>query len=183
MAQRERIGYGITSILLHWLSAVAVVGLFALGVWMVELTYYSAWYQDAPHIHKSIGILLLVLTFCRLVWRLITPKVAHESQHKAWEIKLASLVHGLIYCLLFSIMVTGILISTADGRGIWVFNWFEVPSLGALFENQADIAGAIHQYFAYSLIGLVVLHGAGALKHHFIDKDQTLLKMCKPNRG
>ena len=64
-----------------------------------------------------------------------------------------------------------------------VFDWFELLGLTPLIENQADIAGDIHQYAAYSLIALVVLHALGALKHHFIDKDSTLLKMIKFNRG
>ncbi|GIU09815.1 hypothetical protein TUM4261_18750 [Shewanella sp. c952] len=76
-------------------------------------------------------------------------------------------------------MLSGYLISTADDRGIWVFDWFEIPSFGAIVDDQADIAGVIHQYAAYSLIGLAIVHAIGALKHHFIDKDSTLLRMIK----
>lgn len=79
-------------------------------------------------------------------------------------------------------MCSGIMISTADGRDIWIFDWFAVPFPNAFIDDQADIAGFIHQYLAYSLIGLVVLHAAGAIKHHVIDKDNTLKRMLMPNR-
>ena len=74
-------------------------------------------------------------------------------------------------------MCRGYLISTADGRGIAVFNLFEIPGIGELFDSQADIAGLFHQFAAYSLIGLVVIHMLGAFKHHFFDKDSTLIRM------
>jgi len=89
------------------------------------------------------------------------------------------LAHSAIYLLLLLIMFSGYLISTADSRGIWVFEWFELPGFGSFIDDQADIAGLVHQYAAYSLIVLVVVHALGALKHHFIDKDSTLLRMVK----
>lgn len=46
--------YGLTSIALHWLVAVAVFGLFALGFWMVGLNYYSSWYRTAPDLHTRL---------------------------------------------------------------------------------------------------------------------------------
>ncbi|MFB2648884.1 cytochrome b [Shewanella mangrovisoli] len=183
MFRNTKLNYGLIAIASHWLSAVVVIGLFAVGVWMVELTYYSAWYKTAPHWHKSVGILLLAITLFRLVWRLVNPKPVPEQNHQTWEKVSAHIAHGAIYLLLLVIMAAGILISTAEGRGIMVFDWFELPGLTPLIENQADIAGDIHQYAAYSLIALVLLHALGALKHHFIDKDSTLLKMIKFNRG
>lgn len=58
-----------------------------------------------------------------------------------------------------------------------MFNWFTMPGAGALFENQADIAGNIHFYTAWGLIILAGLHAVAALKHHFINRDNTLRKM------
>ena len=169
--------YGAIAILVHWISAIAVIGLFAAGVWMVELTYYSSWYKTAPDLHKSVGIVLFVLTMVRIAWKFANPKPAPLSGHKRWEVKAGHLAHGTIYLLLILIMCSGYLISTADGRGIAVFNLFEVPGIGELFDNQADIAGLFHQFAAYSLIGLVVIHMLGAFKHHFFDKDSTLIRM------
>ena len=53
--------YGWVSLSLHWLMALAVIGMFALGIWMRQLSYYDPWYRDGPSIHKGIGILLFIL--------------------------------------------------------------------------------------------------------------------------
>lgn len=170
--------WDLPTIILHWLSAIAVVGLFALGWWMVDLTYYSDWYRTAPHTHKSVGILLALLTLFRLYWR-ATHKRPAPLGSKA-ERRLSGLAHKVIYLLLILLFASGYLISTADGRGIEVFNWFTLPGLGSFIENQEDLAGDIHEWLAYTLIALAVLHAVAALKHHFIDKDKTLMRMLKP---
>ena len=59
--------YGLISIIIHWLVALAVFGLFGLGYWMVELSYYDDWYRRAPDIHRSIGILLLMVMVFRVL--------------------------------------------------------------------------------------------------------------------
>ncbi|TCS40458.1 cytochrome b [Reinekea marinisedimentorum] len=167
--------YSTPVIIIHWLSALVVIGMFALGWWMVDLDYYSQWYKTAPMIHKSIGILLVLVTLLRVLFKLI--KAAPATTGKRYEVIAAKSVHLVIYFLLFVLFFSGYLISTPDGRGIEVFNWFTVPSLGELFPNQSDIAGRIHYYTAIILIGLAAVHAAAALKHHFIDKDDTLRKM------
>ena len=73
--------YGLVSITMHWLVAVAVVVLFALGYWMVGLTYYSSWYRTAPDIHKSIGLLLLGLMVLRIIWRFLNRGPAPLANH------------------------------------------------------------------------------------------------------
>ena len=169
--------YGWVSIILHWLVAIVVVGLFALGYWMVDLGYYDSWYQKAPELHKSIGISLFVVLLLRWFWRRSQINPEPLTSHSPIERKLAQLFHLLLYALLFIIMFSGYFISTADGRGIAVFQLFELPSMGMIVENQEDIAGEIHKYGAYILIFTVLLHALAALKHHFLDKDNTLKRM------
>lgn len=65
--------YGVVSAALHWLTALVVYGMFALGLWMVTLSYYDGWYHQAPEIHKSIGILLMMALIVRIIWRLYSP--------------------------------------------------------------------------------------------------------------
>jgi cytochrome b561 len=171
-------GYGLVAILLHWLVTLAVIGLFVLGLWMVELTYYDDWYRTAPFIHKSAGILLFLVVSFRLIWRLVNPRpVAIGSP---LERRLAHAVHLLLYGLLFATMVAGYLISTADGRPIEVFGWFEIPATITGIENQEDVAGGVHLWLAWMLIGLAALHALAALKHHFFNRDRTLRRMLRP---
>lgn len=161
--------------LLHWSSALIIIAMFAAGLWMVDLDYYSQWYQLAPHWHKSVGLCLFALTVFRLIWKITTK--APKIEGTTTEIKIAKAVHHLLYTLLFLIFVSGYMISTADGRDIEVFNWFSIPGFGSFFENQEDIAGNIHYYLALTVIGLASLHVLAALKHHIITKDNTLKKM------
>jgi cytochrome b561 len=170
--------YGWLSIIIHWVSALLVIGMFTLGLWMVELDFYNPWYKDAPHYHKSLGILLAVLIGLRLLAK--AKQMSPKLIGKAWEQKTAKLVHWILYLGLCSLFLSGYLISTADGRGIDIFDWVTLPSMGEWFANQEDIAGDIHEWLAYSLIALVSVHALAALKHHFVNKDTTLIRIIKP---
>jgi len=169
--------YGVVSIILHWLVALSVFSLFGLGFYMVDLDYYSTWYQTAPDLHKSIGICLFAVMVLRALWRNIQPTPEHLPSHSKLERRIGHITHISLYIIFFLICISGYLITTADGRGIEVFGLFTVPSLGEFIQNQEDIAGSIHEWLAYSIIALSGLHALGALKHHFIDKDATLKRM------
>jgi cytochrome b561 len=80
-------------------------------------------------------------------------------------------------------MLSGYLISTADGRAVEVFGWFSIPATLSGLENQEDIAGEIHEWLAFTLIGLVMLHALAATKHHFINRDATLKRMLGTGNG
>lgn len=169
--------YSTTQRMIHWLMAFAVVGLFTSGFWMVDLTYYSEWYQVAPHWHQSVGVLVAIFWIIRICTRFIHGTPPPLPNHRVFEKVLAKIVHAFLYSLLLVLFATGYLISTEDGRGIAVFHWFTIPSMGELFKQQADLAGLVHEYVAYLLMLLVLVHALGALKHHFIDKDDTLNRM------
>ena len=84
---------------------------------------------------------------------------------------------GCLYLLLFCTAISGYLISTADGRPVEVFGHFEVPASLTDLPGQADWAGAIHLTLAITVIVLTAVHALAALKHHFVDRDRTLLRM------
>jgi cytochrome b561 len=174
--------YGLIARLFHWGLALLIIAMFILGWWMVELGYYDPWRKQGPEIHKSIGILLVVLMLLRLVWRWLNPVPKDAPGLSRLESITAHGVHTLLYVLIFLIMSSGYLISTADGRAIAVFDWFSVPALISDLPAQEDIAGLIHRWLAYLMMGLVLLHAAAALKHHFINKDNTLRKMLRAKK-
>ncbi|MHA6492071.1 cytochrome b [Pseudomonas borbori] len=169
--------YGVISVILHWLVAVAVFGLFGLGYWMVGLDYYSTWYQTAPDLHKGIGILLFGVMLGRLVWRWFSPPPASLPSHGRLTRLGAKWGHAFLYIGLFVLMLSGYLISTADGRGISVFGLFEVPATITSIADQEDVAGLVHEYLGWALVIFAGIHGLAALKHHFIDRDRTLVRI------
>lgn len=171
-------GYGLVAITLHWLVAVVVVGMFILGVWMTDLSYYDDWYKRGPDLHRSIGIMLFFVLMLRIYWRITNITPDDEPGTAALQKRIAHNVHIILYFILLAMMVSGYLISTADGRAIDVFGLFQVPAIPPLgIENLEDKAGDVHWYLALMLAGLTALHAMAALKHHFIDRDRTLAKM------
>ncbi|WP_437879353.1 cytochrome b [Pseudomonas sp. LRF_L74] len=169
--------YGLTSILLHWLVALTVFSLFGLGLWMVGLDYYSSWRHTGPELHKSIGLTLFAVMLLRVLWRFISPPPPAPANHGTFTRVAAKLGHLALYLGLFAIMISGYLISTADERGIEVFGLFQVPASVTSIPEQAESAGAFHLYAAWALVIFALLHGLAALKHHFIDRDPTLVRM------
>ena len=169
--------YGSISIIIHWVSTLAVFSLFGIGLYMMSLSYYDPLYRTLPWWHKSFGITLFALTAFRLLWKWLNPAPKPLPNHSKTTTLMAKLGHYLIYFLLFGIMISGYLISTADGRSISVFDWFEVPALITGIEGQEDLAGEVHFYLAWTLVIVAAGHGLAAIKHHLIDKDDTLKRM------
>ncbi len=178
MWRNTQSGWGIISILFHWLSALTIVGLFVLGWWMTDLGYYDAWYNQAPWVHRSIGILLMLATFARLGWRLIQPTPHAEGNRL--ERLAAHVGHIALYALLLLVLVSGYLISTANGRGISVFGWFDMPALLHGLPNQASLAGDVHWYSAIALMLLAAGHAGAACIHHWRYRHTTLRRMVNP---
>ena len=169
--------FGHISVLVHWLVAVVFYAMFALGLWMVGLGYYDGWYHRAPELHKSIGACVFAVMVFRLVWRFVSPPPSPLKSYSAATRMGAWLAHLVLFIGLFTILISGYLISTAEGQPISVFGWFEIPATLFGLNQQADIAGVIHLWVAWGIVIVSILHGLAALKHHFIDRDTTLTRM------
>ena len=167
--------YGSVSLFIHWISLISVLGLFFLGIWMVDLEYYHSWYRTAPELHISIGIFLFSLTLLRIIWLRLSPKPA--SLNTGWTLTFEKIGHRSLYAILLLLMFSGYLIFTADGRSISFFQLFDIPSTITSIPDQEDLAGSVHEILAWTLIVLVSLHALVALWHHFIVKDRTLKRM------
>ncbi len=178
MLKNNSTHYGLISRLIHWLMALSIFFMFGLGLYMMDLGYYDAWRKGSVDLHKSIGMLLLLLLVFRTIWSFISTTPTPLAGPK-WEQMSAKAVHGLLYLLMFTLMLTGYLISTADGRGIEIFTLVTIPALPLSFDQQEDLSGEIHEILAYLLIALASFHGLAALKHQFINKDGALMRMIK----
>ncbi len=169
--------YSVATRLLHWISALLVITLFVSGWYMVQLDYYSTWYQKLPELHIVGGVVLMIFWFFILI-RLLKSKRNHFTQlHKPIE-RFASLwVKRLFYLLVVIMVTTGYLIATGQGETLTLFETLKLPAISHFSAAQIDTMGLIHEFTSYLLMILVTLHILGALKHHFIDKDDTLKRM------
>lgn len=174
--------FGLISIFFHWLSAGLTLFLFGLGVYLTSYGYYSEDYLQYAHLHYALGILLLGLVSVRLLWRLTskTPKTLVNSLPAKIGISLSKF---LLYVFLFSILISGYLICTAEGQSINVFGLFQIPSVLLLETEQLNLAGLVHKYVAWGLFALVIVHAGAALIHHFFIRDRTLVRMLKPGKN
>lgn len=166
--------YSPVSLTLHWLIAALVV------TQIVLITAHEAADGPDPYIgwHKSVGLLILVLTLARLAWRAFNPAIPLPADMPRWQKLLARATHVLFYVVLLVMPLTGWLASSAAGREIaWfgLFNWPLLPIGGG-----REAAGGfmdVHELVVKGLYVLIALHVIGALKHHFVDRDNVLHRM------
>ncbi len=169
--------FGTAAIFLHWSIALGTLGLFASGWYMVRLDYYSTLYTALPIWHQSIGVCLGVLLLCQIIWRQIDVRPDQLAGQSRLKQLASKLVHWLLTALVLVLVVSGYAIGASAPLGLDFFGYIQLPNLVSLGSAQIDTIGWIHKYFAYSVVALACLHMLAALKHHWIDKDNTLRKM------
>ncbi len=177
--------YSGVAILLHWLVAVLIIGQLSGGVLMVKfLPKTSSLTFEIYQLHKSIGILILILSMLRLLWRLGHQPPAHPETMASWERGIASLTHITFYGFMIVIPLIGWAIVSVSPLQIstYLFDTIRLPHL-PFWEGVADTKALedlfkwLHEYLAFAMAGLLALHIGAALKHHFKDRDNVLVRM------
>ncbi len=180
-----RSSYSRTAIALHWLIAVLIIGNFAGGLLMGDLLG-SADPADKRlgftivQLHKSSGLTILVLSLFRLGLRLAAGAPALPAHMTSTERALAKLTHWGFYAIMILVPLSGwVMVSTSPlGFPTLWFGLFEWPHLPlAMNKELSGSASEVHEIMAFAGAGLFVLHVAGALKHHFMDRDDVLSRM------
>lgn len=170
--------YGAVAQGFHWVVALCVIGLLGLGLYMDSLDPSPSAFKLYA-LHKSVGIVVLLLAVLRLVWKLSNPHPQALPTHAAWERFLARLTHVFLYFAIIGMPLSGWVMSSAKNYPVNLF-WIEgltLPNIVGPSERVAEMASTFHELTAFALIAAIVLHFAGALKHHVIDRDATLRRM------
>ena len=167
--------YSTGAIFFHWGIAALVIANYILikATDFVDKDARGA--LMAPH--KAIGITVLTLTVLRILWRVTHPRPGMTAL-KPWEAGLAKTVHALFYILLITVPLSGWMMASGNPAGVSWFGLFNIPGLpvpdtraaGGVFHEVHEIAGKM-------MFVLILLHVAGALKHHFYDRIPVLRKM------
>lgn len=167
--------YTDTAIALHWLTALLIVGSFTLGLSMVGLPISRQklqWYAW----HKWIGITVFLVTCGRLAWRM-AHAVPLPPPMPEWQRRAAAISHRLFYALLLVIPLSGWLYSSATGVQVVYLGLVPLPDLVAKNKELADVLRAVHVTLNFTLLALVCVHAAAALKHHYLDRDSGLTRI------
>ena len=163
------------SIALHWLLAPMIVGSLGVGLYMTGLPF-SPLRLQLYNWHKWAGVTILALSALRLLWRL-THRPPVDAPMPRWQRRTAHVAHGALYLLFFAVPLAGWAYSSAAGFPVVLFGVLPLPDFVGADRELSESLKPLHRMLAYTLAAVVVLHVAGALRHHFIDRDGLLLRM------
>ena len=189
--------YTKTAIVLHWLIAIFIALMFVLGWYMAELPKEApkqmaydlfdlgiyTWQvaeEVSPrtfyfNLHKSLGLTVLALIVFRILWRITHTPPAALSSYKAIEKKVAKATHHSLYLLMLAVPVTGLTMAINSKYGV---KWFGIDVIAGLDNKPVrDFFECTHEFVGIVLLVLIGIHLLGALKHKFIDKDDTMSRM------
>jgi cytochrome b561 len=130
--------------------------------------------------HKGTGMTIFILALLRLIWRWANPAPPLPDTMRSFERGLARFTHGYLYFILFTMPVVGWIMSSAANHPVSYFGLFTFPNLVAPDKTLVEPMKLLHQIMSWSLLAVVAMHIAGALRHHFVLKDDTLLRMLPP---
>lgn len=168
--------WGSVAKALHWLVVLLVIGQFALASIAEDLPLGMQKIALLAR-HKSLGITILALAAARVPWRLLNPTPAPPAHSKTWERRLAGSVHVGLYASLFLLPLSGWMMSSARNFPVSWFGLVTLPDLVGADPRRYELLHDVHEALATLLLAFAAAHVVGALRHHFLQKDDVLRRM------
>jgi len=167
--------YSPTARFLHWTLALLIIFTTSIG-WRMMLIEHEPGAEQWFELHMSIGLIIATLVAARVFWRLTHRPEPFPADQPAWQVRLASVTHALMYGLMVFLPITGYLGASHTKGGV---KWFGLPTphWATPDHDLAEQFFTVHGILLWTLVALVALHVAGALKHWLIDKDGTFQRM------
>ena len=176
-------GWGSVARWLHWILALAILGMIGFGWWMNHIPARPDrfFYRS---IHADIGYMILLLTVLRLVWRAFNPTPALPADSRPWQKLAARISHGALYLAVIVVIMLGWAHSGAHTPDYSdFFGLFRVPQFTSPDRAAANAYEDRHILFAYVLLALIAVHVVAALWHHFIRRDRVVARMVTDDVG
>lgn len=175
--QEPKKRYSVPMMVVHWLMAMGILGVFGMGLFMVDIAGITPLKLKLFNWHKWLGVTLFVVLLLRIVlkWRSKAPP--YPAHWDAKTVLLVKLGHLGLYALMLSVPLVGYLHSLTAGYPVVWFGVFELPVFLERDEHLNALFKILHEWGAYGLIGLVAGHVVMALKHHVLDKEGILGRM------
>ncbi len=167
--------YGMLSILLHWVMGALIIALLGIGLYMTDMT--GPLKMPLYRWHKQLGVVVLMLAFIRLTWRFysrLPSDAAHLPNYQKYAAKGA---HYLLYFLMFSMPLSGWLMSSAAGYPVSFFGLFTLPKLIEPDQGLQHFFAEAHELQGTLLIGLIALHVLAPIYHYVVYRDAIMKKM------
>jgi cytochrome b561 len=161
---------------LHWLMALMIFGLLALGFYMSDLPLSPEKLQLYSW-HKWAGVTVFVLVWLRLAWRITHRPPALPGTLPPLMQLGAHAGHLMLYALMIAIPLSGWLMSSAKGfQTVW-FGVLPIPDLIGKDKELGRSLAELHEAMNIALLLLIIGHALAAAFHHFVHKDDTLRRM------
>jgi cytochrome b561 len=185
-ARNSEYRYGSVAIAFHWLIALLVIGNICVGLYMGDLPRSDPMKFQIFQLHKSIGLLVLVCSVLRVVWRVINPVPPIPRGMPGVTTFAARATHFVFYVLIVAVPLAGWIMVSASplGNGTQFFGLFTWPNLPFFTGMTRESLRPAHELFesahvlaAWAMIVLIPIHVLAALYHHFIRRDDVLKRM------
>lgn len=173
--------YSPVAIVFHWTMAGLAFLQLALGWWMGRLPVGGG-KVAAYDLHYAVGVLMLVLAMGRGAWRLLAPGPINDADKPGWESTAAHITHYVFYICLLGLPLSGWAMISATARDqrlalVGFIDWPLLPLQDLSFRSRWMIEAVsewMHWGLVVTLLLLIPIHVAAALKHHVIDRDDVL---------
>jgi cytochrome b561 len=176
MADRSGPAYTLGARIFHWVTAVLVLSMIPFGIIMLRIKAGPA--QDLLfNLHRSIGVILLPIVVCRLIWRLKHPPLPLPAEIAMIQRGAAHATHWTLYLLLIAQPIVGWIATSAYRAPIEVFWLLVLPPIWPEDRAFSEQLLAVHQLFGFALAILICAHIGAALFHHFVQRDRVLMRM------
>ncbi len=182
MKEKHGFHFGRISIINHWTMAILFISVLSLGFLLDFFGDGRALRGPWMEAHKAGGFILLMFGLWRVSWRLSQGFPKDVVHMPAWQHLSAKLVHWVLLFAMIAMPVSGVLLSLYSERAINVFGLFIVPAQG---DNEliSRFASMTHELLAYAVAATIFMHVGAVLKHHVLDRDETLARMLRVRKG
>ncbi len=167
--------FALPLIVLHWLIALGIIAMLGIGLYMVGLPKGLPFKSTVINFHKSLGMTVFLLVLIRIMARMAYGRPPLPPM-RAWQRAAASITQGLLYVGMVAMPLTGYLGSSFNKYGT-KFWGLALPQWGWDDAHLRHVFFTVHGVIAWVMIGLIVLHFAGAMKHQLIDRDGLVRRM------
>jgi len=168
--------YGAAAKGFHWLTALLLAVQFGLG-WIMPNIGRGMQPESLMNLHLSIGVVILAAALARVAWRLVHGVPALEASLPAWQERMAQALHGLLYLLIFALVLTGWSYASMRGWTVTIFGLMSLPALVAQGSTIGRAIGELHSILTWVLLGAIGLHVAAALAHLLFWRDRVMQRM------
>jgi len=175
-APGESAAYTVTARVLHWLTAILVLGQIVLGV-IIANKWGGAWQDGLYDLHKSTGAILIPIILVRILYRWTHPPAALPADIPAIQQFAAHTMHYLLYGLLVVQMFIGWIGTATYPAPVPIYGLFTLPAIWPENRALSELLLSVHKVIGMTLAVLVVMHVGAALYHHVVRKDRVLMRM------